>query len=126
MKNRVNPLPGRWYLRDISVRAGKEWQARQTFGETECMLTFDGEIATVVADGKVVYHASYRYIEVMALLTLDGGKLDMEKNGFIKVSEEYRVHLDGGELFLYSTEPGSEDAPGHERYRFERGASDCN
>ena len=127
MNDSVNPLPGRWYLRDVSIRAGKEWKVKQTFEGTECMLTFDSEIATAIAGGKVVYHASYRYSEVAALLSVNGSKLDPEHNCFSKVSEEYRIHFESnGDMFLYSTDPGTEDAPGYERYRFVRGESDEN
>ncbi len=127
MNNSVNPLSGKWYLRDISTRAGREWQAKQTFEGMECMLTFDNEIASAIAGGKVVYHASYRFSEGMALLMLNGSKLDPEHNCFSRVSEEYRIHFEGdNEMFLYSTDPGTEDAPGHDRYRFVRSESDEN
>ncbi len=63
MNDSVNPLPGRWYLRDVSIRAGKEWKAKQTFEGTECMLTFDSEIATAIAGGKVVYHVKRKRYE---------------------------------------------------------------
>ena len=125
MNNPVCSLSGKWYLRDISIRTGDKWQVEQTFEGSECMLTFDDKTALAIAGGKVVYHASYRYSESMALLMLNGSKLDPEHNCFSRVSEEYRVYFESkDEIYLYSTEPGAEDAAGYERFRFVRGESD--
>ncbi len=95
-------------------------------GDEYMMIFTEGKMSSIFG-GKVIYHGSYWYAESAALLNLDGGKLDRECGHYSKVSEEYRVHIDdAGDLFLYSTEPGTEDVAGFERFRFVRGESHAN
>jgi hypothetical protein len=127
MNDPACPLSGRWYLRDISIRTAEQWQVRKIFGGSEYVMVFEGGMMSSIFEGKVIYHASYWYVESAALLNLDGGKLDRECGSYSKVTEQYRVYFENSsELFLYATEPDSENAGGYERFRFVRNERDEN
>jgi hypothetical protein len=121
------PLPGKWYLRDISIRTAEQWQVRKTFEGGEYVTIFEDGRMSSVFGGRIVCHASYWYGEHSMLLNLDGSRFDKQSGRYLKVSEQYRVYFDeAGELFLYATEPNSEDVGGYERFRFVRGERDEN